>query len=327
MKTILYSVLISVVLAGCAIGGAESSGPETSQAKVHSANQVVVETTKETEEASAPIAEPVETREIPEAVVSEGDAGPSETPDATKVVDEATASTIDDDLQRGVTLAEQREFRDARVALTSSLNNELSKKDEKRALELLRAINERIFLSADEGGDCKWYTVKRGDTLGKIAKANGTTYEMLQRLNGLKTSRINVGQKLKMFDGTFTLVVRKDRFAMDLLLDGAFIQRYKVGLGVEGCTPLGEFTIKNRIVKPSDGAYKYGDPKHRLGTRWLGLKNDEGYKGYGIHGCRPSENSKLGTECSRGCVRLSNTDVEEIFDIIPVGTTVKIIEK
>jgi LysM repeat protein len=42
------------------------------------------------------------------------------------------------------------------------------------------------------------YTVKSGDTLTKIAREHGTTVPVLKELNGLKTDRINLGQKLKL---------------------------------------------------------------------------------------------------------------------------------
>lgn len=45
----------------------------------------------------------------------------------------------------------------------------------------------------------KTYTVKSGDTLGKIAKANGTTVDKLAKLNGIKNvNAISVGQVLKL---------------------------------------------------------------------------------------------------------------------------------
>ena len=45
----------------------------------------------------------------------------------------------------------------------------------------------------------KVYTVKSGDTLGKIAKANKTTVAALQKLNGIKNANlIRVGQKIKL---------------------------------------------------------------------------------------------------------------------------------
>lgn len=43
------------------------------------------------------------------------------------------------------------------------------------------------------------YTIKSGDTLGKIARANKTTVSALQKLNGIKNANlIKVGQKIKL---------------------------------------------------------------------------------------------------------------------------------
>lgn len=43
---------------------------------------------------------------------------------------------------------------------------------------------------------CLWYTVRRGDTLGELAMRYNTTVLTLRRVNGLKTTRIYVGQRL-----------------------------------------------------------------------------------------------------------------------------------
>ena len=42
------------------------------------------------------------------------------------------------------------------------------------------------------------YTIHSGDTLGKIAKAHGTTVSALKALNHLKSDRITAGDKLKL---------------------------------------------------------------------------------------------------------------------------------
>ena len=47
------------------------------------------------------------------------------------------------------------------------------------------------------GGDTA-YVVKSGDTLTKIAKAHGTTVKLIQSENNLSTTKIKVGQKLKI---------------------------------------------------------------------------------------------------------------------------------
>lgn len=58
------------------------------------------------------------------------------------------------------------------------------------------ASNSKDKAKASRGGS--YYTVKRGDTLGAIAKRNGTTVKKLARLNNIKGTKIRAGQKLRL---------------------------------------------------------------------------------------------------------------------------------
>jgi LysM repeat protein len=63
-----------------------------------------------------------------------------------------------------------------------------------------KASAESAAPSVVAGGDTGTasYTVKSGDTLTKIAKAHGTTVKAIEAANGLSTTKIKVGQKLKI---------------------------------------------------------------------------------------------------------------------------------
>lgn len=65
---------------------------------------------------------------------------------------------------------------------------------------ILRGMNSRqiLFIAALLSGAAGAYTVKAGDTLYSVAKANGTTVAELTRLNGLSGTGISVGQVLKL---------------------------------------------------------------------------------------------------------------------------------
>ena len=47
-------------------------------------------------------------------------------------------------------------------------------------------------------------------------------------------------------------------------------------------------------------------------------------KGYGIHGTVDS--STLGQQVSKGCVRMRNDELIELYDIVPLGTEVTVTE-
>lgn len=73
-------------------------------------------------------------------------------------------------------------------------------------------------------------------------------------------------------------------------------------------TPLGVYNILTKIVNPGGV----------LGTRWLGLNIPNGP--YGIHGTFKPDS--IGKAISNGCIRLYNHDVEELFSLVRIGTTV-----
>jgi hypothetical protein len=96
-------------------------------------------------------------------------------------------------------------------------------------------------------------------------------------------------------------------------------------------TPQGEWEIINKRVDPTwtnpapDGwgaglpAFIPAGPGNPLGTRALDLDAP----GIRIHGTYASYS--IGTYASHGCVRMFLEDVEELFDIVPVGTEVEIV--
>ncbi|MCX5714227.1 MAG: L,D-transpeptidase [Candidatus Omnitrophica bacterium] len=63
-----------------------------------------------------------------------------------------------------------------------------------------------------------------------------------------------------------------------------------------------------------------GSADNLLGTRWLGID----LPGYGIHGT--VDPSSLGKQVTQGCVRMANSDAEELYSIVPTGTEVTIVD-
>jgi murein DD-endopeptidase MepM/ murein hydrolase activator NlpD len=59
----------------------------------------------------------------------------------------------------------------------------------------------RDLLNIDSNSDT--YKVKKGDSLSKIAKENGTTVEELKNANSLKGDQIQIGQTLKLHTGNY----------------------------------------------------------------------------------------------------------------------------
>ena len=107
-----------------------------------------------------------------------------------------------------------------------------------------------------------------------------------------------------------------------LLDDGKVVKVYRVAVGAASSpSPAGEFEIVNRVTNPT-----YYHPhivipasaQSPIGMRWLGLNR----KGYGIHGT--NEPRSIGRAASHGCIRMSNRDIAQFFELVRVGDLVEI---
>jgi lipoprotein-anchoring transpeptidase ErfK/SrfK len=178
------------------------------------------------------------------------------------------------------------------------------------------------------------YVVKEGDTLSGprgIANTFGTTVDLLEQSNNVDPRRLQIGKRLKVVTGKFRLKVSKTKNILQLISGDIVLNEYRIGTGEYGSTPAGKFVIADKVKEPpwfrEGRVIPYGHPDNVLGTRWMKLKSTDGQDeltGYGIHGT--DDESSIGRESSQGCIRLLNRDVEELFQIVPIGTEVTIEE-
>lgn len=118
------------------------------------------------------------------------------------------------------------------------------------------------------------------------------------------------------------LVLNIPTLQLKLLKGGDIEKTYPVAVGKTlSQTPVGNFKIinkvKNPVWLPKEKPPVPPGPDNPLGNRWIGF-----YEGYGIHG---NNNPKsIGTFVSLGCIRLHNKDVEELFNLVKIGDSVKI---
>jgi len=194
----------------------------------------------------------------------------------------------------------------------------------KKIQEKIEEINIRIIFSPLLDFCSTKYEVKPQDALEKIAKKFNTTVNLIRRANNLTSDIIRAGQELKVSTCVFSIVVDKSQNLLFLKRNGEVVKTYVVSTGKDNSTPIGTFKIVNKLENPT--WYKAGavippdSPDNILGSRWLGFD----LKGYGIHGT--TEPNNLGEQVTLGCVRMKNQEVEELFDIVPLGTEVIIID-
>ncbi len=77
--------------------------------------------------------------------------------------------------------------------------------------------------------------------------------------------------------------------------------------------------VEMRQRRPELPAYMAGGPKNPLGARAMYL----GGSIYRIHGT--NEPSSIGKHASSGCIRMLNADVEELYQLVKIGTEVTVL--
>lgn len=122
------------------------------------------------------------------------------------------------------------------------------------------------------------------------------------------------------------IAVNKTKRILTLYEGITVLKKYPIAVGnPSSLTPSGKYSIACKIVNPAWGGGGYaepvegGAPNNPLGKRWLGLSLKGGSE-YGIHG--NTNVYSIGTYASHGCIRMDNTDVGELFEIVSVKNPV-----
>jgi len=200
--------------------------------------------------------------------------------------------------------------------------------------KLRQLAQDLLFTRHVEGMD-RSYVPKRGDSLSvlssKVFPQWGTRVSpgFLVEINRLgAATNLRAGVSIRVPIGEPKIVIRKSEFRLYYLFAGGYVQDFPVGLGREGTTPEGTFTISEMIRNPdwhprAGVIVPYGDPRNILGSRWMAFRDTPDHQGFGIHGT--TEPGSIGREASSGCVRMLRDDVERVFEWTPRGTTVLIV--
>ncbi|PIQ82467.1 MAG: hypothetical protein COV76_03575 [Candidatus Omnitrophica bacterium CG11_big_fil_rev_8_21_14_0_20_64_10] len=227
-------------------------------------------------------------------------------------------------VEQGERLGAEGNWTEAREVYEKAVESAVDGRQAAQAQAGLGQANIRLLFSGTATPDSIVYEIKRGDTLYGISRKYGTTVELLRAANGISGDVIQVGQRLKITKADFNVLVDKSQNTLTLKNGEEVLKVYRCSTGEGGITPVGEFRIKTRLVDPPwyspEGVIPPGDPRNQLGSRWLGFD----VPGYGIHGTIDPDS--VGKPVTRGCVRLTNADVEELFALLPADTRVAIVE-
>ncbi len=201
-------------------------------------------------------------------------------------------------------------------------------------MQLATIANKLTFTQQIFPGDttAESYHVKQGETPASVVKDFAITAELFMKINNIPDARsMMAGKNYKVIKGPFRVVIHKKSFELDVFLGDYFIKRCPIGLGRNNSSPVGEFLAGSRLEKPPWTGEDpktgrrilvyHGDPNYPLGNHWISLRELPEHGGKettnGIHGTNEPET--IGAQASRGCIRMLNKDMAELFDLLVSG--------
>jgi len=295
--------------------------------------------------APRPTALPAEaTPERASGDVLAGNADRSEMPAKTTGKQASTTALIDPvvtEREAEAAMADGRP-RDAVRALSSLLMAELAAPGGADPARLAR-WSERLHAAQREH---RWHrrgtwpsrevVVQAGDSLISVRKRALTENPglvvctgQIARANQLDGDVIHPGGKLRIPLDRVQVLVDLDAHWIFYGVGDEVIAAWPVGVGKESsATQVGSYVVGEKSQSPmwfpkGRKPVPFGDPENPLGSRWIAWHDaaKESTR-LGFHGTK--EPDSIGKDASQGCIRMRTPDIEELYEILPVGAEIHV---
>jgi L,D-transpeptidase ErfK/SrfK len=191
-------------------------------------------------------------------------------------------------------------------------------------------------------GTSRLHVIKRGETLLDVARRHDLGFNEMEDLYPHVDPWIPPeGMELvipsrwvlpaSMAAGMVINVAEMRLYHFTTLKKHPIVSTFPIGVGGrEWPTPIGDFKVVEKSTRPTwfippalRGKYRVKSippgPGNPLGDYWIGLGNS----GYGIHGTDIPWS--VGRLVTLGCIRLYPEDIKHLFNLVKVGTPVKIV--
>ncbi|WP_308640085.1 L,D-transpeptidase [Paenibacillus silvisoli] len=165
--------------------------------------------------------------------------------------------------------------------------------------ELLTTMKARVSGGAAGG---KGSSQAGSSANGTQSAANGTEQSQTAAAGSSDTN---------LPDEPLSIIVDTNSHRLAVVSGDVIVRSYTVGLGGNK-TPKGQFYISEKVKNPN------GRDDGEFGSRGMTLSDTL----YAIHGT--DDPDSIGKDESHGCVRMNRKDVEELYDLVPLGTRVDI---
>jgi hypothetical protein len=167
------------------------------------------------------------------------------------------------------------------------------------------------------------HRIEEGDLVVNLTKRYGNTQDYLLKVNGIeRPDQLRLDREIWVLDHpAFELTVFRKSGSAVLMLDGFFFKRYAVKVGRPDDVPNGTYAVRSRTRKT---VYRGSeDDTTSLNVAWLSLAatgDSSDVPGLGLHGTWSE--ASLGRQVNAGRIGFSNTDIDELYVLLPGGAQV-----
>ncbi len=249
-----------------------------------------------------------------------------------------------DFLQKANSMIQKGERLAVLTELSKWYNNSNFTEQEKQQLNLMlmKLAGEIIYLHPEKHLTPA-YTVQPGDTITSLAQKYQVPWQFLAKINGLRAPfLLPTGTSLKVVKGPFNAEVNMEKFEMTLWLplesqnpqespSSIYAGTFHIGLGQDTPHLGGDYIVEEKLLDPeyrvNDAVFAPNDPNNPYGARLIKLVQygNPHMPRIGIHGTNNSANVRQ--LASRGNICLDARDINDLFDILSIGSRVLIKER
>ena len=168
------------------------------------------------------------------------------------------------------------------------------------------------------------HVVQAGESLQTIAAKYDVPWELLAKINGVSDpAAVQPGQELKVLRGKFSALVDLSERTMTLMLDRRYAGKFAIELDPTTAIEEGQWKVDQKALTPAGGGI-YGQPSGSSEDRSLLLSNPASPNSQAAVLRGPGSSDPASPQPAGRVIRLKSNDVNDVFDILSVGSRVTI---
>jgi LysM repeat protein len=168
------------------------------------------------------------------------------------------------------------------------------------------------------------HVVATGETLETIAQKYNVPAQLLAKINRIPDpSAVQVGQELKVMQGPFSAIVDLGKRRMTLMLDRCYAGKFNIELDPTASIEEGSWKVDQKLLTPVAGGV-YGQPAGATVDRGLLITSTTTPTSQPAMLRGPGSADQVSAPPVSRVIRFKATDVEDVYDILSVGSTITI---